>query len=60
MPTKASLKTDRNVSVTVSLPISVVSQVQDEALVMGRGFSDAVAVLLQIGIDIRKNQRQQT
>lgn len=57
MPTRKTVKGDRTVSVTVTIPLSVCNGVDEEADLMGRGFSDAIATLLRIGIDSRRSAR---
>ena len=57
MPTRKTTKGDRTVSVTVTIPLSVANGVDQEAELMGRGFSDATATLLRIGIDVRRSGR---
>ena len=44
-------------SVTVTLPLSIVNGIDEEALQMGRGFSDATAQIVRIGLDVRRTQR---
>ena len=57
MPTRKTAKGDRTVSMTVTVPLSIASAIDSEAELMGRGFSDATARLLAIGIDVRRAQR---
>lgn len=57
MPTRKTVKGDRTVSVTITLPLSVMNGADEEAEIMGRGFSDAVATLMRIGIDSRRSAR---
>jgi hypothetical protein len=56
-PTRKTVKGDRTVSMTVTVPLSVASAIDEEAAVMGRGFSDATATLLRIGISVRRHDR---
>ena len=57
MARSKSTRGERTVSVTVTLPLGVVNGVDEEADIMGRGFSDALATLLRVGLDIRRAAR---
>jgi len=57
VPKPRTTKADRTVSTTVSLPLSVVNAIDEEAMIMGRGFSDALAVVVRIGLDVRRTSR---
>lgn len=56
MPTRKTVRGERTVSVTVTLPLSIVNGIDEQALQMGRGFSDAVAQIVRIGLDVRRTQ----
>ena len=57
MARSKSTRGERTVSVTVTLPLGIVNGVDEEADIMGRGFSDALATLLRVGLDIRRTAR---
>jgi len=57
MPTRKQAKGERTVSITVTLPLGLMNGVDEEADLMGRGFSDAIATLLRIGLDVRRSAR---
>lgn len=55
--TKAPKRGEMTVTKTISLPFTVMEQIMDEAELMGKGFSEATAVLLRIGIAQRRYER---
>ena len=57
MPTKATRKGERTASVTVTMPLSVLNQVDEEAQLMQRGFSDALTQLVRVAILQRRAER---
>ena len=57
MPTKATRKGERTASVTVTMPLSVLNQVDEEAQLMQRGFSDALTQLVRVAVLQRRAER---
>jgi len=56
--TVKNLRTDLTVNKTISLPISIVEKVLDEAEIMSASFSEATSRLLLIAIAYRRDQRK--
>ena len=57
MTKKREIRSDLVVSKTITLPLSVMEKILDEAEIMNASFSVTVQKLVLLQIDIRKNQR---
>jgi len=54
----ARAKPSITVTKTVSMPAEILNAVADEAFAMGKSFSEAVVVLLRVGLAVRRQTRQ--
>ena len=50
-------KGERTAQMNISMPLSIASAVDEEALLMSRSYSDCAVVLLRIGLDVRRAAR---
>lgn len=48
---------ERTVQITVSVPLSIASALDQEADLMGRSYSETTVVLLRIALDLRRATR---
>ena len=51
-------KLDVVVNKTVSMPLSLLSEVAQEADVMGKGFSETMATLVRFGLNVRRRTEE--
>ena len=56
--TPSTRKKDMKASVSVSLPLTLIEKVNQEAGLYGKGFSEATVLLLGIGLDMRDIERE--
>ena len=51
-------KNDVVVNKTVSMPLSLLSEIAAEADVMGKGFSETMATLVRFGLNVRRRTEE--
>jgi len=52
-------KGERTVQISVSVPLSIASAIDEEGLVMGKSYSETTCTLIRIGLDVRRAARGQ-
>lgn len=51
-------KLDLVVNKSISMPLSLLQEIADEADIMGKGFSETMATLVRFGINIRRRTEE--